>query len=480
MATFHAAWGVDLEAAVRVCDCSQHEAEHASSTRPAQSWLRSASRQMHSEQRLARETNGCGSARDKKHAAAGQPGREARRGTKASRSKSCITSPPKPKKPIRAPRRMPHARSTNTPKYSAMATVWDDGGDRGGNNSLMRSPLACIVRGSAAIFLGVGIGAIVIYAQSPGAPKPSLLLSSAALPYEQSQSHRIGEPKVFSTAPRTQPPQQPPSPQVLPPPLRALPPPLSLPEPVGSLSIMSPAPSPPPPPPPPLQPALSPPPPPVRMPPARSSPAADSINARFELGRASSDLRRAGLLIHMSDNLEDGSEPWLPCRSGWCTGLDHMSSSIVNAGCGSLYWNRVKEARWGFVLSPDVGLACSYSGDGGSQGQVLGGCGTKAECSRDVFWNCAWPPGETESMLRFQACGNYNEAIVASPSWESLMPRTIEAVIFASGAARPRASAVHRQFLQRYRRTAMEAPLLQLSWGSSHRPFRDASWDDEG
>jgi hypothetical protein len=182
--------------------------------------------------------------------------------------------------------------------------------------------------------------------------------------------------------------------------------------------------------------------------------------------------------MHMSDNLEDWNEPWAPCSTGWCVGLDHMSCSIVNAHCGQLFWNRDASARWGFVLSSDTTLECTFSADGGTQGQPLGGCHTKPLCNLAQSWACAWPPEQTASMLGAQNCGAYNEVIVSADVWREALPTTIEAVVFADEAARGRARQVHRAFLQHFSRTALETPLLQLSWGES-QPFRDASGDPE-
>lgn len=68
--------------------------------------------------------------------------------------------------------------------------------------------------------------------------------------------------------------------------------------------------------------------------------------------------------------------------------------------------------------------------------------------------------------------------ILSSEDWDEGLPGTIEAVVFASEAARPRASSVHESFLLHFGRTAHDTPLLHLSWGEE-QPFRDASWDVE-
>ena len=153
-----------------------------------------------------------------------------------------------------------------------------------------------------------------------------------------------------------------------------------------------------------------------------------------------------------------------------------MSCSIVSARCGGLYWNGDPSVRWGFVLSPRTTLTCSFSADAGSQGQLMGGCDTMPKCNFPVSWACAWPPEQTAQMLSTQNCDAYNEVIVSSDDWDRGLPMTIEAVVFADEAARRRAALVHRSFLHHFGRTAVETPLLQLSWGEP-KPFRDASWD---
>ena len=147
------------------------------------------------------------------------------------------------------------------------------------------------------------------------------------------------------------------------------------------------------------------PPPPVLLPPplpslARSSPpplvspvasssvvtasnaVAEQINRRFREGRASNDLRQAGVLLHLFDGDEVRRTPWLP-RSGavW------WSSSVISRQVGTVFADHS-----GFVLSPATAVVrCAFPSDGGTRGSGDGGCGRGFCVAPGVpVWNCPY------------------------------------------------------------------------------------------
>ena len=85
----------------------------------------------------------------------------------------------------------------------------------------------------------------------------------------------------------------------------------------------------------------------------------DDVNRRFTEGRPADTLHDAGVLIHMFDNLEDSSDGWHVCRTGWCAGFDHMSCSLINAQLPVLFNYGV-----GIILSSATAYECSYTADG--------------------------------------------------------------------------------------------------------------------
>ena len=73
-----------------------------------------------------------------------------------------------------------------------------------------------------------------------------------------------------------------------------------------------------------------------------------ALNTRFVLGRATSELAKAGVLLHQWDAMDDGvaHQPWMPCGDGeWCWKFqDRVSASLVNKALPHVF----DRARGGF------------------------------------------------------------------------------------------------------------------------------------
>ena len=118
----------------------------------------------------------------------------------------------------------------------------------------------------------------------------------------------------------------------------------------------------------------SPPPPPLsrhaahHVSPPPSSPLAETLTAVYTNGRPSNELASAGVLVHMSDGLEDwvGGRPWDALLH-----VDHMSASLINILRPELY-----RGTDGLILSSEIEIVCAWDHDIGTQSMVRLGCGT--------------------------------------------------------------------------------------------------------
>ena len=198
--------------------------------------------------------------------------------------------------------------------------------------------------------------------------------------------------------------------------------------------IAAPAPPPRPPPLPPLPPNTpSPPPPPPPM------TVAQRIDARFRLGRPSARLAEAGVLVHISDGLEDTETGRL-----WdaVVTVDHMSCSLINVNRPKLFSGGSTPGD-GLVLSPRTPLLCAWDHDVGTQSMLNRGCGFETCDSTPGAQldgpsglprrKCSWRPADMATMLERQKEHNYNEVIVSSIAWQHSLPWLVEAFVYLHG-----------------------------------------------
>ena len=120
----------------------------------------------------------------------------------------------------------------------------------------------------------------------------------------------------------------------------------------------------------------------------------------------------------------------------------------------------------GWVLRADTDYVCSYTGDGGTQGQPLGACQIRERCTTSHPWfPCQWPSSDLANAIATQqripkARVHYNEFIVNATYWEEGLPDVIDAALCTRRHDCWRARAIHARFLAAYRRTARQTPLV--------------------
>lgn len=221
-----------------------------------------------------------------------------------------------------------------------------------------------------------------------------------------------------------------------------------------------------------------------------------ALNRRFREGVASSNLTRAGLLVHQFDAEEDESHPWRGCPKprtdtrgvgNQCPQFGgRFSSSVVNArmrgrsGKGGI---RLFSARSGVVFNPrEARLNCAYAGDSGSRKWPATGCSDVLCASASDGWcgGLAHKPEQLELVIRSTQGGAYNEVMVDTARLETALPRAIDAIFYvrgAPGAERKHAAWAHARFLESYSGlTALEWPLLRLDLEDMVNPL-SAEWE---
>lgn len=243
------------------------------------------------------------------------------------------------------------------------------------------------------------------------------------------------------------------------------------------------------------------------------------INSRFNGASITSNLARAGVLIHEFDEFEDPYAKWMPCsdacegfanpreRCRYCGLRDRMSVSLIGthgtAHIFSAEWpNAFSFSGGGVVLNPaKAKLLCSYDHDASSRGKecipAYGQGVCVPGCTMDGTWcdphdpgHCGlhtpWRPQHLNAMLNTYAkriqghgisckdCKMYNEVILDSRAWKNNMPATVDAFFypvhaFCGDKCRARVKKAHSDFLRRY--PGAHTPLLRLHLDRKSSPF---------
>jgi len=182
---------------------------------------------------------------------------------------------------------------------------------------------------------------------------------------------------------------------------------------------------------------------------------ADAANALYRQSNT-------GVNMHMIDNTEDPSSPWLACMtaSASCSWqpLGRLSAVVLN----HLSWNEAKQQITTFGTMNAVGWIgtdnvtkeltnCIFPGDGGTMRRSHTGCGcisTHPEaCKEDGMdwcpedstpWDgvCAMHPEMVPEMLaQFKQRGfPYNEAVVDGKKWNDDVSNNIHAFVVPTGS----------------------------------------------
>ena len=233
------------------------------------------------------------------------------------------------------------------------------------------------------------------------------------------------------------------------------------------------------------------------------------IGCRYERGQPSSDLGKAGVLVHVFDQFENWRDdrPWEMHAD---QSYDHWPCSVINRGqCAGAKKPRPISRDLLAILSDlrlqprpaphrpnvyphgnpfDAGLLfgtsarvlCGYSGDAGSGLRTRGGCPQSWAALEQHTGGGRTTPLTLERAMRAvpQKNGYYvgfNEVIVGDREWyERALPGVVDAVLvfsWSSGAAIARAKKVHASFLQAFGLTSAQVPLVQYRFDAYQRPM---------
>jgi len=206
------------------------------------------------------------------------------------------------------------------------------------------------------------------------------------------------------------------------------------------------------------------------------------LNERFRLGRPSSDLTKAGVLIHIWDHTEDERHKWQGCPAHQpgtdstreeagndCLMLgNRFSSSMVWQGHAPLFGG-----GGGIIFRPDfTRVLCGYGADAGSRGSN-DGCKGHVWCPNPETsgaWCDGLPfqPKDLGYLLEsWSSHGTtYNEIIVDAAYHNRWLPYSVEAVL--------NDRELHRQFLQHFHGKVTEAdvPLVSFNPNDASMPFK--------
>ena len=187
-----------------------------------------------------------------------------------------------------------------------------------------------------------------------------------------------------------------------------------------------------------------------------------SLNDRFRHGHPSSNLREAGVLIHMWDRTEDAHQPWRGCphrKPPPGSSPDLAGSDCMEVGdrfSSSIVWkgrHRLFGAGGGIIFHPDyTRILCSFGADGGTRSgsdkcDGSAWCDVKSPSSGDGWCSGrAFRPEDLEHMLRgWDAKGegsSYNEVLVDMAHHDLHLPHSVEAIIYDQQ--------VHKHFIEHY------------------------------
>lgn len=194
---------------------------------------------------------------------------------------------------------------------------------------------------------------------------------------------------------------------------------------------------------------------------------AAAVHGRFRGGFASNVLAEAGVLVHVYDGQETSDDP---LSVGWWDAYwSHasISASLIRKEQPTLFGG----ARVAVVLEPRLmapHVRCAFAGDGGSSGGAGAGCLRYCDDDKPEL-ECAWPPSRLKKMLEVQAelcpwkC--YNEVLVSTIGYLSVLPRGMEAVVLLPSAKaedRALAERMRAQFLAHFHLPDEALPLLRF------------------
>ena len=179
-------------------------------------------------------------------------------------------------------------------------------------------------------------------------------------------------------------------------------------------------------------------------------------------GAPSNNLTKVGLIFHGFDGTEKGwptEEMWHPCTEGWCQGAtDHWSASVVS------HQHKAVFSDAGILYAPDLNtVMCSGIFDFGS---------LDAGCSTPVSDGILYPEDKLKDMLERSFSEPalefaYNEVLIDTQQFVKNLPGSVGAFVFGMTGKgtqedQMQATAAYVNFLDTYKLTEADVPLLQL------------------
>lgn len=243
----------------------------------------------------------------------------------------------------------------------------------------------------------------------------------------------------------------------------------------------------------------------------------ERLNARFRRDPwtvewlPTGEIADAGVLVHVIDGRENPNEAWRPSvpsqpeqEESWTEFYLKQSASFVYAGQAAGASDRgIPLFGYGFGLIFRPGavnrLFCGFGSDAGGHGIChpvsefcKPGCSststdkycdpqTMREEPNNQAGTCdglPWRMADFGTFLQKAAFnGFYNEIIIDSRWWDRHLPHSVEFMYYgtADASVAINTKAVHRHFLQKYKLTEDEFPLLQMDKNDWHAPFKLAT-----
>ena len=257
------------------------------------------------------------------------------------------------------------------------------------------------------------------------------------------------------------------------------------------------------------------------------------LNARFRDGQPSDNITEVGIIFKQFDGLEAPLRPWEACVGPLCKCWGQQGEMMPGRVSAMIAYRGLRRRadrvaiplpypdRTGVVLrNSEVSLECLYGIDGATNrmakgltdpshpgctttlcdtrslcalGNLSDGCGYgRSMCGFVGEPATAWHAADLKLLMTMHRAygtkytppgfhSGYNEVILSSATLNARLPAVVEAFFVVEGAhANHDATGIdvvraHRDFLERYRLTEAEVPLLKLSpsqWDAPFSPLR--------
>ncbi|KAF4661876.1 hypothetical protein FOL47_006508 [Perkinsus chesapeaki] len=225
------------------------------------------------------------------------------------------------------------------------------------------------------------------------------------------------------------------------------------------------------------------------------------LNKRFNEGGPTSDLSKAGVLMHQWDGLgaEDYDQSWRPYTPEECSNSsshancqysDRISCLLINNDVRNPGDGRIPlytYTRGGTVEDPDfTEVTCAYSEDGGTMDRSNAGCGCHSGDDQCEAWGdnnscalegpvadlsvCWWGPNDLQNMMENQK-GVYNEVVISSATYLKNLPESIQAFFFIANNSLSETETRTQYGTFKASYPDSDVPLLVINYDAKESPF---------